>query len=265
MFVQKLDMKVIVIGSGNVATVLGKKILKAGHDILQVISRNDKHAANLAKKLKCGYTSSLLPVNNDAGLYIAAISDTALTELSNSFFLDNKLIIHTAGSVSKDVLKNISKNYGVIYPLQSLRKEITEVPQIPLLVDGNTEDNLTLIYDFAKTISADVYIADDATRLKLHVAAIIVNNFTNHLYALAQDFCDKENVDFKLLLPLIEETSHRLLHFPAAKIQTGPAIRNDQATIANHLKQLENYPGIKLLYQQFTENIQQFHKINTAD
>jgi hypothetical protein len=103
-----------------------------------------------------------------------------------------------------------------------------------------------------------VQVADDATRLKLHVAAVIVNNFANHLYALSAYYCRKEGLDFRLLLPLIEETAQRVRYFPPQQMQTGPAVRNDRLTIANHLQQLEDYPAIRLVYEMLTESISQF-------
>ncbi len=248
-------MKIGIIGSGNVATVLGRMISKAGHEITQIISRNEKHARLLAKELNCGYASSFANLNRDADLFIVAISDSSLLELDKHLLLEKKMIVHTAGSVSKDVLKKVSKNYGILYPLQSLRKENENIPEIPLLVDANTEENLTLIYDFAKTISDDVKHCNDVERLKLHVGAIIVNNFTNHLYGLTEDYCKKENVDFKLLLPLINETASRLLSFPPKELQTGPAARNDRLTIEKHLALLKDYPDLKKIYELMTESI----------
>jgi len=248
-------MKIGIIGSGNVATVLGRKILKAGHEIIQIISRNEVHAQLLAKELKCGYASTFNALSCDADLYIVAISDGSLWDLNKHLFLDKKLIVHTAGSVSKNVLQNISKNYGVLYPLQSLRKENEKIAEIPLLVDANTEENLTLIYDFAKTISDNVKNSTDEERLKLHVGAIIVNNFTNHLYALTEDYCKNENVDFKLLLPLIKETSSRLQSFSPSELQTGPAVRNDKLTIEKHLVLLKDYPALKKIYEIMTASI----------
>src|ERR1022692_1599919 len=203
-------MKVVIIGSGNVAYVLGRKMLGAGHEIKQIISRKKKHASALAGELNCGYTSTFKEINKDSDFYVIAISDSSLIAIDKKLFLDKKPVVHTAGSVSKDVLKNVSRNYGVLYPLQSLRKEIKGIPEIPLLVDANTKDNLTLIYDFAKTISDNVGTAGDEERSKLHVAAIVVNNFTNHLYRLTEDYCMHEGIHFKLLLPLINETVLRL-------------------------------------------------------
>ena len=252
-------MKTIIIGSGNVATVLGKKILKAGHQILQLASKNEIHAANVGKLFNCDYTSSLLTINKEADLYIIAISDTALMELDQYLFLNNKLTVHTAGAVSKDVLKKISSNYGVLYPLQSIKKNMADTTEIPLLVDANSEENRSLIYDFAKSISDKVDVTNDEQRLKLHVAAIIVNNFINHLYTLANEFCEKEKVDFKLLLPLIKETSDRLMYAKPSEMQTGPAVRNDDITISKHLDQLKKYPALTDFYKQFTKSIREFY------
>ena len=97
--------------------------------------------------------------------------------------------------------------------------------------------------------------AGDDTRLKLHVAAVFVNNFTNHLYALAEDYCKKEGIDFKELFPLIEETASRLKTISPSKLQTGPAIRNDEETIQKHLVLLASHPQMKKVYEFLTASI----------
>ena len=253
-------MKVVIIGSGNVATVLARRMLTAGHEISQVISRNKKHAGQLAKELKCGYASALEEIRPDADIYMIADSDTSLPEIANTLFLDKKLVVHTAGSVPKDILRNISRNYGVLYPLQSLRREIETIPEIPILVDGNTPDDLEMIYDFAKTISGHVEIADDEERSKLHVGAIIVNNFTNHLYRLTEEYCKQEQINFQLLLPLIYETASRLKAFSPGEVQTGPAARNDSQTIEKHIKLLGSYPDLQKIYRLMTASIIEHYK-----
>lgn len=248
-------MQIVIIGSGNVASVLGKLCRQNGHQVLQVISRNAQHAKMLAEELNCDHTDYSGQINKQAELYLVAVADTALFDMNKSFDLVNKLIIHTAGSVSKDVLKDISVNYGVVYPLQSLRKEMPYANDIPLLIDGNTEETMTVVEDFAKTISGNVSKANDDERLKLHVAAVVVSNFTNHLYALAEEFCKKEAVDFNLLTPLIKETAERIAHASPAAVQTGPAVRNDIFTIDKHLRVLSNHPSLKYLYVKLTDSI----------
>lgn len=248
-------MRVVIIGSGNVATVMGRLLKKSGHEIIRVVSRNPDHARILASELQCPFSDNNSTVDNTADIYLVAVNDSALYELNKSFTVGTKLILHTAGSVPKDVLKDISVNYGVIYPLQSLRKEMEYTEDIPFLIDGNSEETLTVTEDFARTLSGKVAKASDEERLKLHVAAVVVSNFTNHLYALAEEFCKKEHVDFNLLAPLIKETAVRVETHSPATVQTGPAMRNDVFTLDKHLRLLSNYPRLKYIYLKLTDSI----------
>ncbi len=253
-------MKVALVGSGNVATVLGKVIHKAGHQIVQVLGRNENNAKALAQNFNCPYGSFKTTGYKDADIYLLAITDTALYHLDQYVQLNNKLVVHTAGSVSKDVLKNISSNYGIIYPLQSLIKDSEEVPEIPLFVDGSNYETTDVIRDFAKTFSNSVTVADDKERLKYHVAAVLVNNFTNHLFAMADVFCQKENIDFPQLYPLINETIRRVQLYSPESVQTGPAIREDIYTLGKHLQVLSAHPDLKYLYLKLSESILKLHQ-----
>jgi len=248
-------MQIVIIGSGNVASVLGRLCKQKGHEIVQVVSRNAAHAKSLADELCCASADYNEKLNDSAGVYIIAVADSALQELNSRIHLGNKLVLHTAGSVSRDVLKDISNNYGVLYPLQSLRKEMDYETDIPFLIDGNTIDTVTLVEDLAATLSSIVTKANDDERLKLHVAAVMVSNFTNHLYALAESFCKKEQVDFSLLTPLIKETAERVQKFSPAAVQTGPAVRNDIFTIEKHLRILTDHPQLKYMYIKLTDSI----------
>ena len=253
-------MRIVIIGTGNVATILGKRFLTADHEIVQVCGRDPLHAEELADALSASFTTDLQHINPNADLYVLAVSDTAVPTVASQLQLNNRLVVHTAGSVSKEVLHVCSKNYGILYPLQSLRSELNELPDIPFLVDGNTEDDLALITEFASSISNQVQQAGDEQRLKMHVAAVMVSNFTNHLYALAKAYCLQEHVDFNMLLPLISAVADRLHEYEPAAVQTGPAVRNDESTIQKHLALLQQHPALKTMYILFTESIKKMHK-----
>ncbi len=167
----------------------------------------------------------------------------------------SKLVLHKGGGVSKDILKITGNEYGVIYPLQSLRKEMNVIPPIPVLVDGSTIEAINLLQKFANEWASSVQVASDEQRLKLHVAAVVASNFTNHLYVLAEKFCKVEGVEFRMLLPLIEETASRLKEFLPLEVQTGPAVRNDVVTIEKHLHILNTHPQLYDLYMRLTESI----------
>jgi predicted short-subunit dehydrogenase-like oxidoreductase (DUF2520 family) len=255
-------MNIIIIGTGNVATVFGKLFKHSGFNVQQVYGRNGIVAKDLADELNAEYCTSFNQIFLHADLYVIAISDRALYELPETFHLGDKLVVHTAASVPKDVLKKLSVSYGVMYPLQTLRKETVLIHELPLLVDANNDISKELVHAVARRLTNKVSFASDEERLKYHVAAVTVNNFSNHLYTLAEIFCNKEGIDFRLLTPLIEETASRIRHYAPKEVLTGPASRNDLVTIDKHINLLEKHPQLKLVYQQLTSSILSFARDN---
>lgn len=250
-------MDIVIIGSGNVAAVLGRKFKAAGHDILQIYSRNAAAATELAYELDTESTNYKILINKNAAIYLIAVADDAIADVLEELRLPGKIVAHTAAAVPKEILKKVTHHYGVFYPLQSLRKEMTTLPDVPIFFDGSDEKTKTVLEQLAHSISADkVMEAGDDARLKLHVAAVVVSNLVNHLYFLAEDYCRKEGLDFKQLLPLIEETASRLKDTSPKQVQTGPAIRHDNETIHKHLELLKAHPQLKNIYILLTESIQ---------
>lgn len=252
-------MNVVMVGSGNTATVLCILIKKAGHQLVQVVSRNIENAKSLSSLYDVPAALLTEKKYADADIYIIALHDAALDHIERFPALKNKLIVHTAGSVSIDVLKDCSNAYGVLYPLQSLSKYTEHVPLIPFLVDGNTQEVRHKVLGFAKTLSEDVTEASDLQRLNYHVAAVFVSNFSNHMFALGELFCQKERLDFKNLLPLINEVNTRVNNYSPFLTQTGPAIRDDVFTLNRHLQALSPHPDLKYIYLKLSESIIKVH------
>jgi pyrroline-5-carboxylate reductase len=252
-------MEIVIIGTGNTATVLGKKLKKAGHRILQVYGRNSSAATTLAYELETESTNSQSIISKQADIYIVAVSDNAIEDVLTKLDLPQKPIVHTAASVPLNTLRPFSTHYGVLYPLQSLKKGVTGSTDIPILIDANDTYTLNLLETLANSISTNVTIANDDVRLKLHLAAVFCNNFVNHIYHLIQNYCVEEGLNFRLLTPLIQETANRLKLYTPAQSQTGPAIRNDVNTISKHLSLLNTHPHLKELYDLLTKSIQKLH------
>lgn len=251
-------MDIVMIGSGNVAAVLGRKFKAAGHTILQIFGRNASAASHLAYEWDTDSTNYISLINKNADMYIVAVADDAIDDVVADLRLPGKVVAHTAASVPKEVLNQVTEHYGVFYPLQSLRKEMTHLPDMPVFFDGSTAIAKQKLEALAHSISDEnVTEAGDDARMKLHVAAVVVSNFVNHLYTLAEEYCRKEGLDFKQLLPLIEETASRIKENSPRQSQTGPALRHDSETIHKHLEFLKAHPQLKNIYVLLTESIQQ--------
>jgi predicted short-subunit dehydrogenase-like oxidoreductase (DUF2520 family) len=248
-------MDISIIGSGNVATVMATLAKEKGHRIIQIISRNQGAGLILAEKVGATYSLINNAVNKNIDLCIVALSDNALPEALRGINFGETMLVHTAGAVSMNALSTASSKVGVLYPLQSLRKDMVAFPPIPFLIEANSTENFNFLNEFAITLSDNVIFVEEGKRLRLHASAVLVNNFTNYLYSVAEDFCKNEEVDFNLLKPLIVETAHRIENNSPSKVQTGPAHRRDITTLEKHLRLFSAYPKIKTLYTRMSDSI----------
>jgi predicted short-subunit dehydrogenase-like oxidoreductase (DUF2520 family) len=253
-------MDVVIVGSGNIAQYLCEKCHLVGHNILQIVARNSQRGKFLAEICNSTYSANFESINRNANIYIISVSDGAIENVASNFKLVSGVVLHTAGAVSKDVLESCSNKFGVLYPLQSIVSSSLVKKDFPMLIDSNSDESLLQIKLFAQTLSNNILEANDEYRKNIHLAAVIANNFSNHLFTLTDQFCKAHNVSFELLFPLLEETVHRLKFEEPSIWQTGPAIRNDNNTISKHIEYLKDNKSLLNIYSTMTDSIQTFYK-----
>jgi len=252
---------VTLIGAGNLASQLGKALFKAGIQIIQVYSRTEASANELAGKLKSEYTNSLADLRTDADLLVFALKDDALVGILQQLELKGKFIVHTAGSLPMEVLKPYSDRYGVFYPLQTFSKQRdVEFKQIPMCLEAATPELLTELKQLAERLSEKIEEISSAQRQSLHLAAVFTCNFVNHFYYLSHQVVKKYGVDFELLKPLITETAAKVMEMDPFDAQTGPAKRFDEAIINKHLDFLADQPELQEIYSFVSKSIFEAHK-----
>ena len=249
-------MKIVILGAGNVATHLGLALKKNRHEIVQVYSRSMTSAKELGGKLKCAYTNDLKEVSGKADLYVVAITDHQLKIFLKTFPVTDKAIVHTSGSTGISVFGKRFTNYGVIYPLQTFSKDSKpDFSRIPVLIETSGTKATKLIRDVAETLSAFVFDFNSEDRRHVHLAAVIANNFSNHLFLLAEKILLKKNIPFTILGPLMNETVNKAISIGPAAAQTGPAKRGDATVISEHLRMLAKDSDLKEIYRMLSESI----------
>lgn len=251
-----MGRKISIIGSGNVATNLAHAFDRAGHDILQVISANSERAKQLAKCFGAYYGNSISSVDLNADFIIICVNDESyfnvLEELPKGL---KSIICHTSGPVSMDVISDYAPNFGVFYPLQSLRKEkYIDFLDVPIFIEGNSTNVRENLMNLADTISNKISEVSSVEREKYHLAAVFANNFTNLMYTLSHKYLEDESLDFQNLIPIIKETANRLADDKPESWQTGPAKRGDTAIMQKHIDMLED-PRLKEIYKQLSDYI----------
>lgn len=231
-------LRVVIIGTGNLAHHLFDAFSGSpAIDIVQIVGRNLKALAPFEKSTAIATDFNRIA---EADVFIVAVSDMAIRSVSK--YLTNKkgLVVHTSGSVSIDVLSDHHR-YGVFYPLQtfSTGRKI-EMNSVPLCLEAHEEIDMAVLKKLAGNLSKKLYEVDSEQRKALHLAAVFVNNFTNHLYQIGQQLCDEKGLPFEILSPLIRETVDKIDQLSPFDAQTGPARRGDSETIEKHLEQLKD-------------------------
>lgn len=246
-------MKVTIIGSGNVAQHLIRAFLSNKNaTVEQVLVRQANSLKNIINSDK------IITDYNDlryADLYLIAVSDSAIEEVSTLLPFSGRLVAHTSGTMPLGALSTKNRR-AVFYPLQTFSKtKSVDFKKVPLCLEAENDEDLEIISSIGTAVSDNVYFINSQQRKSLHVAAVFVSNFSNFLYSIGEEICTDNNIPFDILKPLITETAEKIHHLDPKKAQTGPAIRGDQNTIDAHLKFLEN-SNYKNIYSLLTQSIQ---------
>ncbi|TYA78429.1 Rossmann-like and DUF2520 domain-containing protein [Seonamhaeicola marinus] len=249
-------ISVIIIGAGNVATHLYKAFTKSENvSVNQWYNRSLKSLQTF--KNEVDITDDL---NNlkDADIYILAVSDDAVASVSSQLPLENKIVVHTSGSVNVHDLDKKHKR-GVFYPLQTFSKTAQlDFANVPICIETLDKPDYHILKELAISIGSPVKKVNSDQRKVLHLAAVFVNNFTNQLYRIGHEITESEGAEFDLLKPLILETAKKVQDLSPYMAQTGPAKRNDKKTINKHLKLLQSEEH-KAIYNVLTESIKKTH------
>ena len=231
-------MKIVIIGSGNLATQLSLALQEAGKDIVQVYSRSEEHARTLAEKIGCDFTTDVEDINRQADIYIVSIKDDAISEMAATL-AGVSMILHTAGSIPMDVFRGHAQHYGVLYPMQTFSKNRqVDFREIPCFIEATDEATLDAVRSLAESISSHVVDCDSERRKKMHLAAVLACNLANHCYRLAERVVEAEHIDFRLFQPLIMETARKVATMSPRDAQTGPMVRYDQRVMDMQIQML---------------------------
>ena len=233
-------MKIILIGTGNIAWQFGHRLHNKHIPIHGVYGRTPSKARELATQWCTTAYSDLQKLPADADIYLFALRDQAYPAVIREFPHRNRTMVHTSGSLPLSLFESLTPFRGVIYPFQSCTKGCElQSQRLPLCLEASDTATRAVIGSLAACFSEEIYFLDSKQRKQLHVAGVFANNFSNALYRIAFELIEKQHIDTRILHPLILETALKIQKMHPAKAQTGPAVRNDEEVMRNHLELIE--------------------------
>lgn len=233
-------MRINIIGRGNV----GSHLVEALQDKAEVTMVNP-HAPQT--------------LDTDADITLIAVSDAAIGEVLAQLPPVAGIVAHASGTTDMSVFDDFGINrdrVGVFYPMQTFTKgkELC-YEKIPFFLEAKNKADLEELRELARKISPLVYDADSERRRALHIAAVMSCNFVNHLFAMSEQWLQENGLDFKIMLPLIEETVQKISEISPKQAQTGPAVRKDYETMQRHEQALAAHPEMLEIYRLMSKSI----------
>ncbi len=255
----KQEFKIAIIGTGNVAWHLGEAFENAGHTVTEVYGRSLMKARGISERLYATLPKEDLDFSeSDAEIFVMAVTDEAIPELADAIILpEEAILVHTSGSVPLDMLSYSSAQYtGIFYPLQSFTKgRKMDISDVPFLLEAEDREVMRALKLLAKSISPLCYEVNGKDRMAIHVAAVFVSNFTNHMIRIGEEVIQRQGLDFEIMKPLLIEQISKCLEIGPMKSQTGPALREDISTLESHHQFLAYNPSFAEIYKVVSQDI----------
>jgi predicted short-subunit dehydrogenase-like oxidoreductase (DUF2520 family) len=243
------------IGSGNVATHLAVALKTAGFDIREIYSQTFENADVLAKKVDATAIRRIEDLDTVSDLYLVSVPDSSIKAVAGQLQQVEGIVAHTSGISPMNVLEKMTI-FGVFYPLQTFSKQRqVDISKVPFCIEASSKETMGHLKKVALRLSPSLFEMGSDQRQYLHLAAVLVNNYSNYLYQVAFDLLETINIDHTVLMPLIKETVSKIKTLHPEDAQTGPARRNDAETIDKHLRILKDNPAYKELYQIFARQL----------
>ena len=238
------------------ASGLGFALARQGINIMQVYNRTREKGRKLAASLGAAYIEDIHAIDPNADLYILAIPDSAIENVSTGLHLKYQLVVHTSGSMDMKILSKASGNTGVLYPLQTFsQRRRVNFRHIPLCLEANSESGEKKLGELAARLSGIVHYVNSDNRKILHLAAVFSSNFTNFMVTIAEELLLTHDMPFDLIKPIIRQTIRNIEHVPIFRNQTGPAVRGDEKVLDTHRELLKEDPDYLEIYNVITNNI----------
>lgn len=253
--------KLALVGAGNLAWSLIPALQDARQEVLQLISRNAQRLTEYGQAFGIPHLQqSISGLHPEATICILCVPDGAITACVAQLATLQRpelLVLHVSGTTSLSALSSLGSNIGVLYPLQTFSKgKRIAFDELPLCLEA-TESSLESLSQLGEALSQRSVWMDSATRLRLHLGAVMVSNFPNVLFRLTEAFLgDQPSADLSLYQPLVQEMVAKAFEIGPAAAQTGPALRQDLGTLHRHLQLLEGDPNLQALYWELSRLIQ---------
>ncbi len=276
--------KTAVLGYGKVGRVLTRSLIKSGYNISGVV---DPFVLLDKKTITINYISYPLYRNVEElppgiDLFFITVPDKRISHVvdelvdksrrflwygknggefkpfgQDSFSRNSQIVIHTAGSVSAQLLERVRECCALPlawHPLQTFtgNEGAEHFKGVTIAIDGDPAA-IEVGRQVAMNLGAFPYIIDPSKRATYHLGGVFACNFLSALVSVSTDLLKQsgmtEKSAYQALEPILVSTIKNIVKYRLPDAITGPLTRDDHETVDKHLRALESQPEYREVYE----------------
>lgn len=210
-----------VIGMGRLGTHLAQRLEELDIEVI----RWNRTPMDGTRAL-----SEWTPDDRPEAVFLTVSDDAlaALTALLSGRLDPDTWLVHHAGSVSRDVLGAAGCQTAVLWPPMTFQQSgAPDWSTLPLVVDTDHAP----LRAWARKLTPNCTDVEGDQRRELHLAAVLLGNLTAGWIGTVQEHLRQRGLDAGALTPLVLASVRKALDSVALDTVTGPAARNDRATL----------------------------------
>lgn len=268
------SLKIGFIGASKMGTVLARYFQKKELTLSGFYSTNSDALAETCKILNCFQFSTMDELFQQSDIVFITTKDheiatqcLRINELAGSL-VSKKYLYHGSGALSSEIFESlIHKPLGVgsLHPMASFHDKSMELDFMDTTIFALEGEDLSVLEQLLGHTQNKFIIIDKHKKTEYHIACVAMTSFFISLYRFSEQLFNdclvknQDPEDFTSKLPKKSDDSLILLQFAETMIKklktgisakealTGPLIRQDYATLQQHMKQLTN--NNKKIYQ----------------
>ena len=263
-------LKILIIGNGKLGFQLARHLSASGNTgkpypynaTVELWARNPEKKAAEAQKYGINLSGDLKKSYQEAALIILAVSDASINlvagQLAEYGETDSKMVFHCSGTTTIRAISVYFTYSAILWPIQTFSADYQAErwQNAPLVSPATNVPALKAAELVARLINGrSPFVLTDQQRQITHLGAVWANNFTNHLLAHLTEISQEVGIPLALFSPILAQTLANFSLGQSGSSQTGPASRNDLATIETHLNLLALHPESQNLYNVLTQSI----------
>ncbi len=251
-------LRVAVIGTGRLGTVLARELAACGHNVVAVVTRRVSRARRAAASIGShphALTISQLDLLPPIELLLITTPDDAITETATRLaavertnLAKRPVALHTSGVASSDALAPLRERgfyIGSMHPLVSISDPTSGAENLRsafYCLEGD-RNAVSLARRLVRELGGKSFSIKPGDKALYHAAAVVSCNHLVALFDLAVELMtrcglSKSNA-LSVLAPLLRTTCENIATRGPQRALTGPFTRADVATVRRHLAALE--------------------------